>query len=96
MNQPSPVVKSYTLDSVTWTPLYPPRDCGWATIRNKSGQVLKLRSDQADATTELDLQDLQEFTFPEGKNSSPYRASLPLFYGQLGASTGTILVLSLL
>lgn len=66
-----PVVrcKQTTLDNVSWTPIVAPIDCDNAYVINvdaagvATAVVLKLRTDDADASTEIRINPGQQYSF---------------------------------
>ncbi len=51
-SDPHYVIWRITAPSGVWTPIIPPADCNHFSLKSSVGQVLRIRSDQADASTE--------------------------------------------
>lgn len=84
--------KSFTLDSLTWTPIIAPINCDYVTLQNANGNgiAVKLRTASSDATTEKLLQDgVQEvLASPNGVvNRGRYGVGDTICYAQTASST---------
>lgn len=88
--------KKVTLDNVTWTPITPGADCYHCEINNITGVVMKIRTDQADANTEVSIQSLQvyEITPPDSGRNLTMHATQTLCYAQLSSGSAVVTIKS--
>jgi len=65
--------KTFTLDTVTWTPITAPIDCNQVTLLNMSAVDIILRSSDVDATTEKTLPAYNQEIIIGREKQQPFR-----------------------
>lgn len=75
-----------TLDNAAWTAIRPSIDCLEIKVFNNGAATMKLRTNQADASTEWPVPSLQEYIIVAPRNSQ-YRLTDIVVYGQLTAGS---------
>lgn len=88
------LVSSTSLDNVTWTPIYPPRDCASIVIENLTQVMCNLRTSASDADSEIPLIPGARREFGTGRGETRFWQNQPLFYGQLASGTGKVRVIA--
>lgn len=77
-----------TVDNVSWTPIQPTIDCYKFELINTGSEVLNLRTDQADANTEVPLQPLQPYPIEAPRNTVIQKNGI-IMYAQFAAPLTT-------
>lgn len=87
-------ISTYSLDSISYIPLYAPVTTNDIEIINNSAVAMKLRSNPSDSNTEITLLPGESKAFRSYKNHQVFSPAEILIYAILASSTGTVKVIA--
>ena len=90
-----PSINSYNLDAISWTPIYPPSDCQRIEfVTGDTDPLCNLRSNTADANTEIPLYPGTPRIFEVARNAPLFRKADIFIHAKLASGTGTLKVIA--